>query len=128
MVFGKNFKDNLIRIIYLYLTAFIGVIIVVIGTITIIGNVLTNFVFQMEYLPYGSNIKCEEPRFRIGAEKAVAPTEEEIQKCEAREEKNEEIRRINRMKNNFAWAIAQILVGFPLWYFHWAIIRKDSQC
>ncbi|MFC1747805.1 hypothetical protein ACFL2V_03275 [Pseudomonadota bacterium] len=119
---------RVIRNVYLYLVAMIGLVVFVIGSIGIIDNILQNYVFQVDSFTYY--------RAPLGYDACtrsyVAPeggqverSEEEIAKCEAKYDEYNEKEAKNEVKKDFAISIAQLLVGLPLWLFHWGIIQRE---
>lgn len=130
--------SNLIRRIYLYLFTIVGLTLLVIGGVRFLDMGLKAFVFteadketELNYLsPYGAP-----PVERIDAlEENGELTEKErevldnwIQNYESWQERREEInpvtaRRQREASNN----LAMILIGLPLYLYHWRLIKKES--
>ena len=127
---GKSLR--IIRNVYLYLVAMIGLIVLVIGSVGVVNNVLKNYVFQVDesvYMrgPYDYD-ECKyspEPVPIPEGGKRIELSEEEIKECEVRMADQKEAYRENEMRREFSISIAQILIGWPLWYFHWGIIQRE---
>jgi len=103
-----------IRIFYLYLFSFIGLLIVVMGTVRMVDLGIKVFVFKdadkymyitpVEVTPDGKPIKVDE-------EKQKKQQEEESKRNRQRE---------------LSGAISMIAVGLPLYLYHWRTIQKEN--
>ncbi len=132
----KRAKGNrIIRNIYLYLVALIGIITLVFGCVGIINNVLQNYVFHVNDYTYiepaypgsrgGSCAQpYTDPTDKTGT-KLIQPTTQEIQDCKDSQQKQNDQNRQNNIGREFSIAIAQILIGLPLWLFHWNTIQVE---
>ena len=107
-----------IRSLYLYLFSFIGLLIAVIGTVQIVDLVLTVYVFdeadRYEYIVR----PALEPGNTLDPEKEVEYQEE----LRAQNERDVLRQRQRRLSN----AISMILVGVPLYLYHWRIISREA--
>ena len=125
---------RVIRNVYLYLVAMIGLIVLIIGAVGIINNIFQNYIFRVDY----ENYYTEPVPYKTGTcysqypdltdsegKRLVAPTAEESAACEKRQEVQKEQNRRNRIGTEFSIGIAQIAVGLPIWLFHWGIIQKE---
>lgn len=131
---GKSKAFRIIRNVYLYLVAMIGLVTLIFGSIGIIDNVLKNYVFQVdEFYYYTEPVAVKggictqsypDPADTTG-KTMIAPTKEEIADCEKRYEEQRELSRKNQMGRDFSISIAQIVIGLPLWLFHWGIIQRE---
>ncbi len=108
-----------IRLLYLYLFSLIGLLITVIGTIRIIQLTLNVYVFKgadrydnypqpVNYSPDGKEVKL---------------TEKEMEEQKVFQEKETTRQR----QREVSGALAMILVGLPLYKYHWSLIKKDSK-
>ncbi|MFA5829438.1 MAG: hypothetical protein WC843_03010 [Candidatus Gracilibacteria bacterium] len=132
---GKK-SHRIIRNIYLYLVAMIGLITLVIGLVGIINNVLQNYVFQVNDniystpVPYpgmkngGCDQSYPDPTDTTG-KKLITPTAQEVQKCDQVLKDQQEQNRRNNIGREFSISIAQIMIGFPLWLYHWGVIQAE---
>ncbi len=98
-----------VRLLYLYLFSFVGLLIIVIGSIRISNLALKTFVFKdadsFETYP----IKDESS--------LISPQEmEDRQKRDQKRQKERE----------FSEAISMILIGTPLYLYHWKTIQKEA--
>lgn len=104
-----NMKFNL-RLLYLYLFSFVGLLIVVIGSIQMVNLGLKTFVFK--------DIDVYEiyPSY---------PTKEEVVEDPAiiaQRQKREASRQQQRELVN---SVSMIVVGLPLYLYHWKLIAKE---
>ncbi len=138
-------KHSLIRTIYLYLFALVGLALVVSGTVRFIDMGLKMFVFtkaddiekvQQKY--YGPAFSVPFPAEKIqiyGESTSTELTETEratlkswlanYKKWQEEESKIDYLtsQRQKEASNN----LAMILVGLPLYLFHWRIIREETR-
>ena len=108
-------KHPLIRRIYLYLFTALGLILVTIGTVRIIGLGLKVFIFTKADLYYDYPSYPYKPI----EENATAPSKEEIELYQ----KNQ---RDSNRQRDAAESIAMLLVGAPLYLYHWRVVQKDK--
>jgi hypothetical protein len=125
---GKSLR--VIRNVYLYLVAMIGLITFIMGSVGIINNVFQGYIFKVDeysyYEPYGmKGDYCSQPDRNEKAEIISTPTAEEIEACRNEQQKQRENARVNNINRQFSIALAQLGVGLPVWLFHWAIIQRE---
>ena len=123
-----------IKKIYLYLVSLISLFIIVFGTITLINMVLRTWVFTKADMAYIAKIdpeNCTKPLQQpepLGSSDIKTPpqmrscTKEEITSME-QEQKDQQIAEKQRQASD---AVAMILVGLPVFYFHWRLARKEQ--
>lgn len=100
-----------IRLLYLYLFSFVGLLITIIGTVQIVDLTLKTYVFQVtDYSYYPEPIKVE-------GEPAIS--REDLEKRNRDEQTNQ---RKRQMSNS----LAMILVGVPVYLYHWKTIKKEN--
>lgn len=126
---------RIIRNVYLYLVSIIGLITFIFGAVGMINNIVQNYVFQVDYeyysepiYPRAAGVGCAASYIDAtdpSGKKMIQPTSQEITECEAKQEKQREKNRNNRIGTEFSIAIAQLAVGLPIWLFHWGIIQKE---
>ena len=101
-----------LRLTYLYLVSFIALIICVIASVQLIDLGLKAFVFKdadkFEY--YSAPLKDEQSQY--DAEQAKLTSEREQSRSRQRTASN---------------AIAMIIIGLPLYVYHWKVIQKESR-
>jgi hypothetical protein len=135
----QEFKEQkslrIIRNVYLYLVSMIGLMVLIVGTVGIINNILQNYLFRVNYnvyneaaiYPYKSGpcyVAYPDPSDKEG-KKLITPTAEEIADCKKAQKEQQEQDNRNRVGEVFSIAIAQIVVGLPVWLFHWSIIQNE---
>lgn len=122
-------KVSIIRFIYLYIITAITFIVFIIGAVSVINVVLKEFVFEIDEGYYRKPHAICETHMRTRDDGSIDSGAYE--KCLERQEKIESDRKQRAISESAARtlsiAIAQILVGFPLWIFHWKIIERDRK-
>ncbi|MCD6270682.1 hypothetical protein J7J23_02825 [bacterium] len=140
-------SDSIIRTVYLYLFALLGLVLITIGLVKLIDLGLKNFIFKKADQP---TYKLAPPLPVIGQNGAIGPSDfEKIAKsCSSstslsKEQQkflvewisdykewkegnlsSEEIKSIkNQSTASFAFSL--IIVGLPLYLYHWAIIKRE---
>lgn len=101
-----------IKLLYLYLFSFIGLLITIIGAVQLVDLSLRTYIFK------GADYFENVPRPDVG--KKV----EEID-----QEKEVELQRKNnssQKQRQASTAVAQIIVGIPLYLYHWGLIKKNK--
>lgn len=101
-----------LRLLYLYLFSFVGLLITIIGSIQLLDLTLKAYVFKVtEYSYYPETVKLE------GVE---TPTVEEVKRRSDEEAANQRKRQISN-------SLAMILVGAPVYLYHWKTIKKEAK-
>ncbi len=102
-----------IRLLYLYLFSFVGLLIVVVGSVNIVNLGLKAFVFKDadRYEVYSSPIK-------VGNEQQLSEEEQKTRQ-------DREV--VRQRQREFSNAIAMIVVGAPLYLYHWKTIQKEPK-
>jgi len=118
-----NNKYQLIRKIYLYTFSLVGLVLVVIGGVRLVGLGLKTFVFikadvYYEY-PMARPVKVA-PIPEGKAEEFQQPSKEEIEAYQRDQ------RTANRQREA-AESLAMIIVGLPLYLYHWRMVRKEKE-
>ena len=106
-------KFNL-RLLYLYLFSFVGLIIVVIGSIQILNLGLKTYIFtnaDSYFFNYGPQLPVTDPNY-------IDP---EVAKKQQKEQVN------NQRQSDLAWALSMMVIGTPLYLYHWKTIGKESK-
>ena len=100
-----------IRLLYLYLFSFVGLLISIIGSIQLVDLGIKSYVFRVsEYTYY------VEPT--VDGKQIVSP--EEMERRNKEEQANQRKRQISN-------SIAMILVGVPVYWYHWKTIKKEQK-
>lgn len=118
-------RKELIRTIYLYLFSLVGLVIVVIGLVNLVDLGLKAFVFTnadqpISYPAYPVKVASPDAQGN-----AMTPAEEE--KYNADQAAAQEKQRQSDRERTASNAIAMIIIGAPLFLYHWRIIQKDRK-
>lgn len=119
-------KYPFIRKIYLYLFALIGLVLVTIGCVRLVGLGLKTYIFTKadvyyEYpAPRPLKVAPVMPVEGDKAEEFQQPTKEEIDEYQNKQQT------ANRQREA-AESLAFIIVGLPLYLYHWSVIKKDKK-
>jgi hypothetical protein len=100
-----------LRLLYLYLFSFVGLLVVVIGGIQMVNLGLKTFVLKDadRYPLYPMGIKGE-PGY-MSPEEQMAQQDQQVKQ-----------QRQSELSNS----LAMIIIGTPLYLYHWKIIQKNS--
>lgn len=102
-----------LRLLYLYLFSFVGLLITVIGSIQIVDLVLKSYVFQVsEYSYYPESLPMEGGKAMISPEESRKRNEEE---------------QSNQRKRQLSNSLAMIAIGTPLYLYHWKTIKRENK-
>lgn len=104
-------KFNL-RLLYLYLFSFVGLLITIIGSIGLLDLTFRTYVFRVDERSY-----YPEP---VMVEGKSTYTKEDLEKRAQTEADNSKKRQLSN-------DLAMILVGTPLYLYHWQTIKKESK-
>lgn len=109
-----------IRLLYLYLFSFIGLIIAVIGAIRIFELGLKVYVFKGadQYQMYNTVPMKVDPN---GKEIQLTQAEKDQQKKDADTETT------RQREVELSGALAMLIVGIPLYKYHWKLIKKEDK-
>lgn len=140
-------KNPIIRAIYLYLFALVGLAMLVIGASMIINLGLKAWVFtqadqQDKYVsqpipPYlNSDVKTVS-QIQVCSDKCELSAQQKEQvnswlveyKNWEEQQKNADpnIWTVRNRQRQAATALSLILIGLPLWLFHWSVIKRDNK-
>jgi len=125
----KKKKVSIIRFIYLYLITAITFIVFIIGAVNIVDQGLKSFVFNVEeYDYYDRPIPVMDCEIYLDANQDAEAYENCLEKQKAAMEyEAPKSKFTNEAKRRLSIGIAQVVVGFPLWLFHWRIIERDRR-
>ncbi len=140
-------KNPMIRTIYLYLFALVGLALISIGAVRLVNLGLKTFIFTKADLEADFTqrppIFAPAPFREVKEDDFLATVEKCKDKCNLTEAQKNEISQWlinykewqNQPKIDYktrerhresAWSFAFILVGLPLWLYHWMIIKKEK--
>jgi hypothetical protein len=112
---------TLIRKIYLYLFSLVGLVLVVIGCVNLINLALKAYVFTAadQYYAYPTVVPTPADKNATAAVPA-APSDAQMKAYQDMQTKSSR-------ESTAANALAMIIVGIPLYYYHWRVIQKDRK-
>jgi len=99
-----------VRLLYLYLFSFVGLFIMVIGSIALVDLGLKTYVFKVSEQVYYPEPRVEEEQ-QLSAEELEARNKEE---------------QSNQRKRQVSNSLAMIIVGAPVYLYHWGTIKKEK--
>lgn len=129
----------LIRTIYLYLFALLGLVLLTIGGVRFIDMGLKAFIFTKA--EEEQRIMYKEPPFapmaaprleKLSEEKELSPEEKVLAKqwladYKAWQENRSKVDPVTAQRHrNASLNLALILVGLPLYLYHWRLIKKET--
>ncbi len=136
-------KYSLVRTIYLYLFALVGLTLLVIGTVRFIDMGLKTFIFtkadeeqRLNYIQPSSPYPIEKfQNIAQSPETTVTLTESEKETLQMWlvDYENWKKRRdainpiISQRQRDASFNLAMIIVGLPLYLFHWRLIKKETR-
>ncbi len=145
-------KQPLIRTIYLYLFALLGLVLITIGSVNLINLGLKRFIFTKADQELNYNLKPPLLVMTAGTAGKTATEEDLIsamekcqEKCDLTLEQKQEIASwlkdykswqeqeskfdylAQQRQREFSLALSLIIVGLPLYLYHWSIIKKETK-
>jgi hypothetical protein len=112
-------KHPLIRKIYLYLFSLIGLVLVVIGCVKLVNLGLKAYVFTKADQIYQYPMMA--PVAPDGKTPAIAqPSQSDVDAYQ-----NKQV--ASQRERDAADSLAMIIVGIPLYLYHWGVIKKDKE-
>lgn len=112
-----------IRRLYLYLVSFIGLLVTVIGLVRLVDLGMKVFIFRnADRYMYAS------PRAAIleGKDPNNQRSEQELQRLEEEQKQIQEQEMIRQRQRETSGALSMILVGAPLYIYHWRKIQQEK--
>lgn len=115
-------KSFSIRLLYLYLFSFVGLIITVIGVIRLVDLGIKVYVFKGadQY-----NYSVPAPVKRLEESTTMNPDEQAQYDEQQRAQQEQENQR--QRQREVSSAVSMILVGIPLYLYHWKTIQKENK-
>ena len=107
-----------IRLLYLYLFSFIGLLVIVIGTIRLVQLGIKVYIFKGadQFTPIYAPVTSPDG-------KTIVQTQEQV---DAQKKANDDENQKQR-EREVAEALAMLIVGIPLYKYHWNIIQKENK-
>ncbi|MCK9185937.1 hypothetical protein M0P48_00670 [Candidatus Gracilibacteria bacterium] len=138
-------KTGIIRSVYLYLVTAIAIVVLLISVIGSLNIVIREYVFGVhgswDNLSYPMEIKggeCSEDalfysydnsgkKYLIDTSLTAEQKKTKTDECVKKVEERNKLQNDNQIKRDFAQYLAMFLVAFPLYLYHWSIIRKEAK-
>lgn len=140
-------KYPIIRTIYLYLFALVGLVMLTIGAVQLVQLGLKTWVFPQADAPlryptplpitgkpggltqqeFAEAIKACQKNCQLtkAQQEFLAGWQKDYQEFKARQEEFPQINRTQDRQRQATNALGFILVGLPLYWYHWRVIKKD---
>ncbi len=109
-----------LRLLYLYLFSFVGLLITVIGGIQIVDLTLKTYVFKVDEYSY-----VPEKIYPASPESTMTPAEQEKVLSDEREFRIKE--QVNQRKRQLSNSLSMIAIGVPLYLYHWKTIKRENK-
>lgn len=110
-------KKELIRLIYLYLFSAVGLALLIIGSVRLIDLGLKVFIFKKaDFYYYPTQPKPID--LKISEEEWKRQIDEQV--------KAEQANRYANRQRTASNSIAMIIIGLPLFLYHWRILKKTD--
>jgi len=100
-----------IRLLYLYLFSFVGLLVTIIGSIQLVDLVIKNYVFKVSEYTYYPEVQNKEGQ---------TISSEEMEKRNQQEQSNQR-------KRQLSTSLSMILIGTPVYFYHWKTIKKEQK-
>lgn len=114
---------TIIRKIYLYLFSLVGLVLVIIGCVNLVNLALKAYVFTAADQYYTYPIAAP-----ASVDKSVnTTTTVPASPSDAQMKAYQDMQTTSSRENTAASAIAMIIVGIPLYYYHWRVIQRDKE-
>ena len=113
-------KHPLIRKIYLYIFTLVGLTLISIGSVRLVGLALKTYIFTKAdiYYEYPAVRPLSVPEGK--SEEIPQPTKREIEDYQDKQ-------RTSQRQRDAAESLAMLIVGLPLYFYHWSVIKKDKK-
>lgn len=104
------------RTIYLYLFSLVGLVLIIIGSVQLINLGLKTYVFT----------KADQPTY-ISSPRAKPIDGEEVGELDKElEEEQQKEATASRRQRDAAQAVSLLIVGVPIYLYHWNLARKEK--
>jgi hypothetical protein len=109
-------KNSIIRKIYLYLFSLVGLVLITIGGVQLVNLGLKTYIFTKadQYYEYPA-VQPVKP----GSE-STAPNQKQLDEFQKNQQASQRQREVST-------ALAMIIIGTPLFLYHWSRIKKDQK-
>ncbi len=120
-------RKELIRTIYLYLFSLVGLVLVIIGLVQVVDLGLKSLVFtNADQVVIYPSYPVKPVPSSID-EKQAQPTPEELADYERKQAESQRAQEASNKARTASNALAMIIIGTPLFLYHWKTIQKDKK-
>lgn len=117
----------------MYLVCLVAVVTFIIGSISAVNVTLKYFVFDLKTSSWEQSpeVACKEPwkyptkAMNDKGKFVEALTDEELADCIATTSAEQKAQGKRQALDTLSWALAAILISFPIWAYHWRFIKKS---
>ena len=139
-------KGGWVKPLYLYAVSLVSLIVIIIGTVTVGNLLIRRYVFGLRSQWYQDPaMSCEHflPSGAVGingpkmiprgaddpelAKLSAAERTKRYNECVTAQAKQMEMQEKFQFADTVSWSVAMILVGAPLYLFHWRIVRRREE-
>ncbi len=103
-----------IRKIYLYLFSLVGLVLIVSGSVQLINLGLRTFIFTQ------ADQQISYPQAKVSSDVANLPSEQELARYQLQQV-------AGQRQRDLVGALAMMLVGIPLYLYHWMLVNREKQ-
>lgn len=116
IILGSSMTNThgLIRTIYLYLFALVGLFVLVFSSVNFISGALNRYVWPQEFVQY--DYRKPTPALEKNGEVVLTLEQQKEQFV---------VQQDNEFKRRSTESIPGIVIGWVLWWFHWGWIKRD---
>ena len=120
-------RGKVIKSLYFYLVSFVALMMVVFSTADLINMALKTWVFTKADDTMYYSAPCAAP-LAAPTDKSVPTTSQaDCEKQNAENLKQQENSRIAQKQSNVVRDLSMIVVGIPLFFIHWRILRSKEE-
>lgn len=117
-------KIHLIRSIYLYLVSLIALVMIIFSMADLVNLSLKTWIFtQADKADYYTPVCSESAPSTLKSEEAKPPGKETCEEIEKQEKKGHDARKQSSAVRDLSF----ILIGLPLFLFHWQLVKKEKE-
>ena len=109
-----------IKKLYLYVVSLVGLVLIIIGSVILVNMGLKSLLGVQDYVNY-PQMCAAQPATPDGTKNEVCDPDFQAKQMAADKENQK-----NNKKRDVAQAIAFIIVGVPVFWYHWKLARKEA--
>lgn len=113
-------KNSIIRKVYLYLFSLVGLVLITIGGVQLVNLGLKTYIFTKADQYYEYPVARPSSTAPDGKTAVVEPSKEQTDEFQRNQ-------RASQRQREASIALAMIIIGAPLFLYHWNRIKKDQK-